>query len=78
MLKDFYTQLSTGKKYLFSAIMLINIALFVILIVNLASYYFISKELDTLTSRCYESGGTVKMEVQNLPLGKYEFQCIKN
>jgi hypothetical protein len=73
MLKD---RMSKGKNYLFTASLLINFALLVTLIINLANYHLVSRELDTLTSRCYESGGMVKMNVQDLAAGKYDFQCI--
>ncbi|WP_168413145.1 hypothetical protein [Bacillus salacetis] len=77
MLKDGTNRMSDGKKYLLTVSLLINLALLVTLIVNLASYHLTGKELDTLTSRCYESGGSVKMDVEDLAAGKYDFQCIK-
>ncbi|WP_456270948.1 hypothetical protein [Bacillus sp. AK031] len=66
------------NKYLLGGMLLLNFILMVVLVLTLSNQYFIGKELETLTSRCYDSGGTAEMEIQDLSAGKYSFQCVRN
>ncbi len=65
------------KKNVVIGSLLINIVLIVVLVLTLSNNYFISKELNNITSKCYEIGGTAKLEIQDISKGEYHFECIK-
>lgn len=67
-----------NNKHVINGILLINIALIVVLILTLSDGYFVRQELNNITTKCYESDGTVKMDIQDLSKGKYSFECVKD
>ena len=44
-------------------------------LLTLASSYFNTKEISTVTSQCYENGGEPILEIHNNITSEYSFEC---
>ncbi|QDP40366.1 hypothetical protein [Radiobacillus deserti] len=66
------------SQYVIGGLLIVNLILIISIAILLFNNYFLSKELNNLTAKCYENGGTVKMEIQSLSKGQYHFECLKD
>ncbi|MHA6258941.1 hypothetical protein ACXYMX_03395 [Sporosarcina sp. CAU 1771] len=56
---------------------IVTIPIVVALFLMLTTSYFNTKEINLLTSGCYENGGVVNMVIHNNLTGSYSFECEK-
>lgn len=63
------------KKDLKGFLWLFVIALFGVSFITHTYSYFNTKEINLLSTRCYEIGGEVKLEIHNNLTSDYSFEC---
>ena len=58
----------------FSIIMLL---LVVALVLTISTSYLNTKELNNISTKCYENNGVAKLEIHNNLTNRYSFECGK-
>ncbi|WP_342429701.1 hypothetical protein [Neobacillus sp. FSL H8-0543] len=63
------------NKYLNGIPWVLITLLLVVCFLIIASSYFNTKEISSVTSQCYENGGEAILEIHNNITNKYSFEC---
>jgi hypothetical protein len=65
------------KKHFTGVLWILVSALFVVAFLTIESSYFNTKEINLASTRCYEIGGEVILEIHNNLTSEYSFECKK-
>jgi hypothetical protein len=65
------------NKYFSAVLWIIAISLLVVSLLTHASSYFNTKEINLLSTQCYENDGEVILEIHHNITGEYSFECKK-
>ncbi|MGN4127782.1 hypothetical protein ACMGD3_22685 [Lysinibacillus sphaericus] len=65
------------KKYFAGVLWILVIALFGVAFLTISSSYFNTKQINFASTRCYEMGGEVILEIHNNFTSEYSFECKK-
>ena len=63
------------NKHLTGVILILVMALFGVAFLTIASSYFNTSEINLASTRCYEIGGEVILEIHNNFTSEYSFKC---
>lgn len=65
------------RKHFSRVLLILVLALFGVTILTIASSYFNTSEINLASTRCYEMGGEVILEIHNNFTSEYSFKCKK-
>ncbi|MGE7093645.1 hypothetical protein ACQKII_19745 [Lysinibacillus sp. NPDC048646] len=65
------------NKYFGEVLWILVIALFGVAFLTISTSYFNTKQINLVSTRCYELGGEVILEIHNNFTSEYSFECKK-
>ncbi len=65
------------SRHIIGLLIILVILILVVSFLIISFGYFNNKEISLLTSKCYESGGEVVLEIHEYITSSYSFECKK-